>query len=283
MAKQFIRAAAYARFSSEMQRDESIDAQMHAISAYAKREGLILTSRYIDRAKSATTDQRPAFQQMIADSGKGLFDVIIVHKLDRFARNRYDSAHYKFQLKKNGVALRSVTENLDGSPESIMLESVLEGMAEYYSRNLAREVEKGKRENALKGRHVGGIPPLGYNVAKDTKELVVNDWEAQAVRMIFNLYLQGCGYGKIIEMLNKGGYLTKKGKPFGKGSIYEILRNEKYMGIYIYNKAVSKNPEGKYNRHRFKDSAEIIRVENAVPPIVTPEQFRTVQLKMDEC
>ncbi len=127
---------------------------------------------------------------MIADAQKGLFDVIIVHKLDRFSRDRYDSAFYKRKLRLADVELRSVLENIDGSPESIILESVIEGFNEYYSRNLAREVEKGKKENARKGMHVGGVPPLGYDVDPQTKKLVINEHEAEAVRLIF-FYVSG--------------------------------------------------------------------------------------------
>jgi Site-specific recombinases, DNA invertase Pin homologs len=132
------RVAVYARFSSDNQRDESIDAQVRAIRKYCEDNGYIVVKVYIDRAKSATSDKRPAFQQMIADSALGLFDVVMVHKLDRFSRDRYDSAVYKHKLKKNGVRVFSVLERLDDSPESIMMESVLSGMAEHYSKNLAR-------------------------------------------------------------------------------------------------------------------------------------------------
>lgn len=134
------RVALYARFSSDNQRSESIDAQIRAMTAYCQHHHYIIVDTYIDEAKSATTDRRPDFQRMIEDSKKGIFDIVLVHKLDRFARNRYDSAVYKRELKKNGVSVYSVLENLDNSPESIMMESVLEGMAEYYSQNLGREV-----------------------------------------------------------------------------------------------------------------------------------------------
>jgi site-specific DNA recombinase len=135
------KAAAYARYSSDNQREESIEAQLRAIREYCERNRIQLVKIYTDEARSATTDDRPGFLQMIQDSSKGLFSAVIVHKLDRFSRDRYDSAFYKRQLKKNDVLrLISVLENLDDSPESIILESVLEGMAEYYSRNLAREV-----------------------------------------------------------------------------------------------------------------------------------------------
>lgn len=124
------RLAFYARFSSDNQRDESIDAQIRIMEEYARKNGpWEVVESYVDRAKSATTDKRPAFQQMIEDAEEDKFDAILVHKLDRFARDKYSSAVYKHRLKKCGVRLISVTENLDGSPESIMLESVLEGMA----------------------------------------------------------------------------------------------------------------------------------------------------------
>ena len=149
MIKTNNKVALYARFSSDNQRSESIDAQIRAMTSYCKQHKFTIVDTYIDEAKSATTDRRPAFQQMISDSSNHNFDILLVHKLDRFARNRYDSAVYKRELKKNGVLVYSVLENLDDSPESIMMEAVLEGMSEYYSQNLAREVMKGMRETAL--------------------------------------------------------------------------------------------------------------------------------------
>jgi len=119
------KAVIYARFSSDMQREESIEAQIRACRDYASRSHMEIAEEYIDRAKSATSDQRPEFQRMIKDAASGGFSFVIVHKLDRFSRNRYDSAHYKHQLKRYGIALRSVTENIDGSPESVIMESVL--------------------------------------------------------------------------------------------------------------------------------------------------------------
>lgn len=129
-----VRAAVYARFSSDNQRDESIDAQLRAINEYAKRNDIVVVAEYIDRAKSAMTDNRPEFLTMIKDAKKDLFDVVIVHKLDRFARNRSDSIGYRTELKRSGISLLSVLEYLDDGPESIILESVLEAMAEYYSK-----------------------------------------------------------------------------------------------------------------------------------------------------
>lgn len=269
------KAAIYARYSSENQRDESIDAQIFAIEEYAKRNNIIIVATYIDRAKSATTADRPSFQEMIKMSETGLFDTIIVHKLDRFARSKYDSAIYKQRLKVNNVQLLSATENLDGTPESIILESVLEAMAEYYSKNLAREIMKGNMENAKKAVHCGGIPPLGYDI-KD-KKLVINEHEAEAVRIIFEMYANGCGYSEIIKTLNQKGYKTKIGKLFGKNSLFEILRNEKYKGTYTYNKSSHKTAYGSYNRHSYKGADEIVKIENGCPYIVSNELFDRVQ------
>jgi len=276
--KIMFKAAAYARYSSDNQREESIEAQLRAIKEYCNRNNMQIVKIYTDEAKSATTDDRPGFLQMIRDSALGLFDVVIVHKLDRFSRDRYDSAFYKRQLKKNSVRLISVLEHLDDSPESIILESVLEGMAEYYSRNLAREVMKGMKETALKCKHTGGKPPLGYDVAED-KTYIVNEQEAQAVRLIFEMYASGKGYSDIMYALNKEGYRTQTGRPFGKNSIHDILRNEKYRGVYIFNRSASK-VNGKRNHHKSKDEDEIIRIEGGMPRIIDDETWERVQERM---
>lgn len=275
-----LKAVAYARFSSDLQRDESIDAQLRAIQEFAEQNQFVLLSCYIDKAVSATTDNRVEFQKMIADAKAGKFDVVLVHKLDRFARNRSDSAIYRSILKKNNIKLISVLENFQDTPESVILESVIEGYNEYYSLNLRREVMKGLKENALKCKHTGGTPCLGYDVDPITKKLVVNDFEAQAVKLIFKLYLADCGYTEIIETLNNKCFKTKRGRPFGKNSLFEILRNEKYAGVYTYNKSASKNGEGKFNRHQSKSDDEIIRIEGGVPAIISREDFKAVQDKM---
>ena len=137
-----IRAAAYARFSSDNQRDESIDAQLRAIHKFAAEKGYQIVEEYIDRAKTGTNDRREEFQRMIRDSDTGDFEVVIVHKLDRFARKRYDSAVYRKALSDNGVKLISVLEQFSDTPEGIIFEGMSEAMSEYYSANLSREVKK---------------------------------------------------------------------------------------------------------------------------------------------
>ncbi|MPM89369.1 hypothetical protein SDC9_136478 [bioreactor metagenome] len=227
------------------------------------------------------TDNRPEFLKMISNSRKGNFDLVLVHKLDRFARNRHDSIGYRMELKKHGVSLASVLEYLDDeSPESLILESVLEAMAEYYSKNLAREVNKGMRENALKGLHTGGTHPLGFDLNPKTKTLVINEKEAEAIRLIFRMFLEGNGYGKIIDALNNKGYKTKNEKNFGSNSIHTIVRNEKYIGNYIFNKLVSKDARGKRNSNAYKEPEEIIRIAEIIPKIIEPDDFYRVQRKI---
>ena len=159
-----MKAVIYARYSSDNQREESIDGQLRECMEYATYNEMQVVDNYIDRALSAKTDNRPNFQRMIKDSAKGIFDVIIVWKLDRFARNRYDSAHYKNILKKNGVKVVSATESISQDASGILLESMLEGYAEYYSAELAEKVKRGMTENALKGLWNGGQVPFGYVV-----------------------------------------------------------------------------------------------------------------------
>ena len=276
------RAVAYARFSSDLQREESIEAQTRAIQKYCDDNGFVLLTVFADRGISGTSDKRPEFQKMISTATKGDVDAVIVHKLDRFARNRYDSAFYKNILKKNNVKLISVLENLQDSPESVILESVIEGMNEYYSLNLSREVRKGLQENALECKVTGGPPALGYSVDRNTQKYIINEYEAEAVRLIFRMYLEGYSYTEIIDILNNKGYRTRRGILFAKNSLYAILRNERYTGVYIYVKDSTKNPKGKYVRHGEYDPDAVIRIPGGIPAIISEDDFHRVQAKMKE-
>lgn len=155
-----MRAVCYARYSDEQQREESITAQLRAAREYCSKKGYTIIREYFDEAKSGKNDNRPAYQKMLADAKKKLFDVIVFHKIDRNARNEYDYYFHKAQLTKLGVYLEYVTQNIDSSPEGAMMEAMLVGMAAYYSRNLTKEVIKGMRENAYKAKFNGGYPPL---------------------------------------------------------------------------------------------------------------------------
>lgn len=275
-----MRAAIYARYSSTQQREESIEAQVRACTDYInKQSGWALTAQYVDRALSARSDQRPEFQRMIADAKAKRFDALVIHKLDRFSRDRYDHAFYKRELRQAGVQLASVLENLDDSPESVVLESVLEGFSEYYSRNLGREVMKGLRETALACRHTGGVPPLGYNVDQDGK-YVIDEREAAAVRYIFEAYIDGAGYSRIVDRIREMGIRGKRGRALGKNSLHSVLNNEKYTGVFVFNRSAPKDAYGKRNGHAYKPDAEIIKIEGGIPAIISRETWNKAQSKM---
>lgn len=273
------KAVAYGRYSTDMQREESIDAQFRAIRDYCQRNKIELINTYADEGISGTTDNRPQFQQMIKDAELGAFDYVIVHKLDRFSRSKYDSAIYKRKLKLLNIQLLSVLENLDGSPESLILESVLEGMSEYYSRNLSREVKKGMRENALKCKFNGGTPPLGYDVDED-KNYVINAHEAEAIKLIFDMFTKNYSYSQMMRKLNNLGYKTKRGREFTRNSFYEILNNERYIGIYFYSKEDYDGFKGKRNYHKKRNKDNMIRIENGVPAIIDKDTWAKAQEKL---
>ncbi|QNB46851.1 recombinase family protein [Thermanaerosceptrum fracticalcis] len=277
-----LKAVAYARYSSENQREESISAQISAIQNYCLQKGYTLVDTYIDEAKTATTDRRPAFQKMVQDSAKGLFNIIVVHKRDRIFRDRYDAAFYKRQLKKNGVIIESVLEYLDDSPESIILESVLDGMAEYYSKNLAREVRKGMLENAKAGIHVGGRPPYGLRVNPETQKYEIDPDRYRAVQIYFESVAKGISLNKIAQILNELGYRTQEGRKFTKNSFDGWANNRKYIGEYTWDVSSSKNEDNRRNNHKNKPSEEWIVIPGAIPPIISKELFEKVNEMMKE-
>ena len=255
-----MKAVIYARYSSDSQREESIEGQLRECKEYAERNGITVLSTYIDRALSAKTDNRPDFQRMIKDSAKGLFDIVLVWKLDRFARNRYDSAHYKAILKKNGVKVVSAKEAIAEDSTGILLESLLEGYAEFYSVELSEKIHRGQKENALKGLNNGGGIPLGYVLGSD-KRLAVAPVTAPVVLEIFTRYAEGETVRAIVESLNERGLQTKRNKPYNMNSFNAILKNRKYIGEYKYQDVV---------------------IPGGVPAIVPQELFDRVQKRIEK-
>ena len=250
----------YARYSSESQRDESIDGQVRECKAFAKSKDITILGIYADRALSAKTDNRPQFQQMIKDSGKHKFDVVIVWRLDRFARNRYDSANYKATLKKNNVKVISATENISETPEGILLESVLEGYAEYFSAELAEKVSRGMTENALKCKFNGGTVPIGYTVNKD-QFYVIDPVKAPWVLESFKWYNDGKTIREIVTLLNAKGVTTSKGSNVTINIVTNLLKNRRYTGEYRF--------------------GEIVQ-GNGIPQIVPTDLFNKVQEKLEK-
>ncbi len=230
-------AVIYARYSSHGQQDQSIDGQLRDCYDYAEREGLMVVGEYIDRAISAKTDDRPDFQRMISDSSKKQFEYVIVWKLDRFARNRFDSAIHKATLKKNGVKVLSAKENIADNPEGLLLEGILESMAEHYSNSLSMNVKRGQRESVLKGSHIGGIPPFGFKSVKDgdRMRLVADENNAPIIKYVFEEYAKGVPKKKIMDKLSARGVLNYYGRPLTLACLQHALHNTKYIGKYMYN------------------------------------------------
>ena len=253
-----MKAVIYARYSSDSQREESIEGQLRECTEYAERNGITILRSYIDRALSARTADRPEFQNMIKDSEQKLFDVVLIWKLDRFSRDRYDSAHYKRILKKNGVKVVSVKENISDGPEGIILESMLEGYAEYYSAELSEKIQRGQKENALKCKNNGGNTPLGYVVGADGV-LAVDPLTAPLVTEIFTLYDSGESISEITASLNGRGLKTKMGKAFKIGGVSLILKNRKYIGEYQYGSVI---------------------IPKGIPAIIDDDLFDRVQRRM---
>ena len=254
-------AVIYARYSSDSQREASIEGQLRDCKDYAEKNGITVVGTYIDRAYSAKTDDRPDFQRMIKDSAKKIFDVVLVWKLDRFARNRFDAVNYKYQLEKNGVHLVSAMEPISQGPEGIMVESMLIGMAEYYSAELALKVARGERENALQCKYNGGVVPLGFTIGKEDRLYHIDPETAPIVQEIFTRYADGEPAEKIAASLNERGLRTRTGKPFVKNSFFQIFRNRRYIGEY-----------------RYKD----IVTPGGIPAIVDKDLFDRVQQRFEQ-
>ena len=253
-----MKAVIYARYSCDNQREESIEGQLRECKAYCEKNDFTVVGTYIDRAESARTDQRPEFQHMIQDSSRGQFDLVIVWKMDRFARDRYDSANYKSRLKKKNIKVLSATENISGGPEGILMETLLEGMAEYFSAELAVKVNRGMKENALKCMHNGGLPPFGYTVDAN-KHYQLDPVTAPVVRDIFTRYDRGETIKGIVDFLHTAGIKGPKQKELNLNSIARILKNRKYIGEYSYRDVV---------------------VPDGIPALVEKDLFERVQARM---
>lgn len=248
-------AAIYARYSSHSQGEQSIEGQLSEAHKYAAAMGYNVVHEYIDRAKSGRTDNREEFQRMLKDTAKRQFTVIILWKVDRFGRNREEIAINKMKCRKNGVRVEYVAERIPDSPEGVILESVLEGFAEYYSLQLSQNIRRGIAESADKCQVTGGNRPLGYKTGPD-KKFVIDEETAPTVRMIFTMYADGATVTEIVKRLNELGLRTLRGRPFTHNSLHTILKNEKYIGIY--------NNHGR-------------RIEGGVPRIIEDDVFYKVQ------
>ena len=229
----------YARYSEgPNQTEASIEGQVRECKDYAERNGIRIINVYSDSKHTGRNDNRAEFQKMLRDSKRGSFSVVVVWKIDRFGRNRAEIAQNKALLKLAGAKVVSAMEHIPDTPEGIILESVLEGMAEYYSANLAENVKRGLKENALHCKCNGAGQSLGYIVGEDRRYKIEPN-EAEIVKLIFRKYDEGVKIADIWRYLNKSGIKTKRGKDFTQYGISRILSNRAYIGEYKYSDIVT--------------------------------------------
>lgn len=248
----------YARYSSSNQTEASIEGQLKVCYEYAHKNGFNVIGEYIDRAMTGTNDNRPDFKRMLEDSKKRKFQGILVYQLDRFARNRYDSANNKAILKKNGVKVYSAKENISDDPSGILMESMLEGMAEYYSAELSQKIKRGMDLLADKCLYTGGGVALGFKINPD-KTFGIDEERAPFVVKIFEKYASGENVIDICNYLNSMGLKTSRNAVFNKCSLHTLLKNKRYIGTYTYNER---------------------EVPNAIPRIISDELFNEVQERL---
>ncbi len=253
-------AVVYARYSSHNQGEQSIDGQLSAARDYAAAKGYTIIHEYVDRAMTGRNDNRDEFQRMLSDCAQKQFTVIIVWKVDRFGRNREEITFNKYRAKKNGVRVEYVAETITEGPEGVILESVLEGMAEYYSLQLSQNITRGLYESAKKYRITSGLPAIGYKKGADGRYEIDPD-KAPVVKQIFEMYTQGMSTRAIAKHFELIGFRNSRGRSITHSNIREILKNERYTGVYIYK--------------------DLIREEGVIPPIIDKETFQKAQETMD--
>ena len=279
------RAALYLRVSTTRQAevDLSIPDQRSQTAAYCERHGWQVVADYVEPGASAMDDQRPEFQRMIerASDDDRPFDVIVVHSFSRFFRDAFGLEMYIRRLAKHGVRLVSITQELGDDPSQVMIRQVIALFDEYQSRENAKHVLRAMKENARQGFYNGSRVPLGYAVEdiekrghRTKKRLAIDPVEAETVRLIFKLYLEGdgtsgpLGVKEVAKALNARGIRTRLGARFGVGPVHVILTNPLYVGEWRFNRRHAKTG-------REKPATEVIAVE--VPPIIERQAFDEVR------
>ena len=271
-------ACCYTRYSTDTQNQSSTIGQLRAIRAYCDRNNIELIATYIDEAQSGTNMERENFQKLLNDAPNALWDTIVVYNMSRLSRSVKDTLILKEEFAKMGKKVLSVIENQEDTPEGDFFNLITYGMNELYVKQLKRDSWRGMMTNASECKALGGVPPLGYNYDKNNN-YVINPEEAEAVRYIFERITKGDSYQEISNYLNEKGY-TNKGRQFTK-HLTDILRNEKYIGVYLWNRRENKRTLGKKTNRKLKSEDEIVRIESGIPAIVDKETYNQVQKILD--
>lgn len=256
-----MKAVIYTRYSAGPdQTVQSIEGQLRICRNYIENNGWEYGGYYADEHISGRTDRRPQFQAMMDAAERHEFNVLVVYSADRFSRNKFHSVSYKQKLKQLGIKIAYAAENIPDGPEGILLESLMEGWAEYYSEELSRKVKRGMDESARKCQATGGRRTFGYRTGPD-KKYVVDEEEAEAVRHVFKMVADGDTMANAKRWLNESGYISTLGKPHTLNSVRNLLKNKRYIGYYIW---------------------DDVEIPGGLPAIVDPATFYAVQQRFEE-
>ena len=270
-------AALYARVSSDRQDvDLSVAAQLRALRDHADRNGYRVVREYVDEAESGRVADRPQFRNMLdeASETESPFQEILVWKFSRFTRKREHAVAFKSMLRRRGIRVTSITEHADDSPTGKLMEAIIESVDEFYSENLAQEVRRGMRESAQRGFYLTSVAPFGFRKVyvadggKQRPRLELDPPKAAVARRIFDMALRGQSILEIVKTLNSEGIPTATGKRWLKTSVHSLLSNEVYMGTLVWGLKAT-------------DGSEPVRVENAVPAIVSKVEFERVRSMLE--
>lgn len=277
--KTMSKAAAYARYSTDRQNENSIDTQLAAIGQYCRQHGHSIVATFVDMAMTGTNTERPDFQRMIDAARAGLFECIVVYDITRASRDVADWMGFRKEMQGLGVQVLSTAETLGApdDPASFLQELLTAGIGQHMVLQSRVKSIAGVAQKAQQGVFLGGVPPLGYDVEKGA--YVVNEREARAVQKIFSIYAEGGSYNEIIDAVAALGVKGKRGRPIGKNSLNSILQNERYRGVYTWNKR-----KVKYFGHWAGGVAnpEVVRIEGIIPTIIDSDTWERVQIRMKE-
>lgn len=249
----------YARYSSHMQNDTSIEQQVEKCTEYAARQGITLLRTYADRAMTGRNDRRPEFQKMLRDAEKHEFNVVVAWKSNRMGRNMVEALVNDARLLDHGVDTRYVEEDFDDSAAGRFALRSMMNLNQFYSENMAEDIRRGLNDAARKGQALSR-PPLGYKRDRDTGRFVIVETDALIVREIFDRVLRGESYAEIMDSFNARNLKTRRGNAFNKNSFAKILRNRKYIGEFKWDDVV---------------------IPDGMPAIIDRDVFEAVQRRLD--
>lgn len=272
-------AVAYARYSTDKQTENSIEYQIQEISKYCDINNITLTDKYIDEGLSGTNTNRPGFQLLLKDAEAHKFDSVVIYDISRGSRNLVDWFTFRQEMKRLNIKVISCSQQLGeiDDPNNFLIETISVSLGQYQVLDTRKKSIAGSKTRALKGKFMGGYPPLGYDIIND--EYVINNAEAAVVKQIFDMFIQGESYKSILEYVNKKGIQGKRGRPLGKNSIYSILKNVKYTGTYVYNEHTFWYMRKYCGR---KDNPDKVIIEDCIPAIIDKQTFEMAQKRMEK-